>query len=342
MTKMKHGRSGFFKKRNKKYSDGSCAEKKEKEIEKEKGKITIHTHQNVDSDSLLSIWLEINFVFPGFEYELVFHPASYDGKGMGKNDIAVDIEAGGRGIKGSIDENGFHHSCSYTIFKKIKLPVNIRRALSPIVNIVDQKDVYGKTRLAPEAIRLDRKTSSNLDEARALSLSLQAFQAQYENNDHEVCRVMLDFISGLFKRITNFQAAQAEVDRKSFSCGYVFVVETCKRISTAQNVFGDSNNKAYIYVNTKENSMGVHLSDDLYHRDGFRLRLIDVEKIVEKKGEKIGKGSNEWFLHERGSLLAWGTRKDKRTVPSKIRPEELALEINKLIVNFYNLKNKRK
>ena len=336
MTKVKHGRNGFSKKRNKKYSGRSHSEKEEKA----KRKIMIYTHQNVDLDAIFSVWFVIKFMFPGFEYELVFVPASYDGKEIGENDIAVDIEAGGKGIKGSIDNDGFHHSSFYTLFKKTRLSSSVHQALFPLVNIIDQKDVYGKIKLAPEIIRLDKRSNNSLDSAMAVSLSLQAFQAQYENNDHEVCRVMLDLISGLFKRITDSKTEQAEVERKSFSCGYVFVVETSKRISTAKNVFNNPNNKAYIYVNTKEKSMGVYLSDDLYHKDGFRLRLSDVKKIIEKYGEKIGKGKNEWFLHENGFLLSWGTRKDTRDIPSKIRPEELAFEVNKLIKKYLEKRQK--
>ena len=338
MTKVKHGRNGFSKKKHKKYLGIGYEERREQR--KEKNEARLFTHQDVDLDAVCSLWFIERFVYPNKTFKKMFVPASYDGKGMGRDDIAVDIEAGGKGIKGSVDKDDFCHSSFYTLFKKNYLSRYNYQSLIPLVRIVDKKDVYGKVSLAPADKKWGKKDTEALEKTKVLSLALSTFKTSYNNDDELVCQVMFDLLDGFFMKNHEMRLLRDEIEKKSFNCGCVIVVETSLDLSVAKIVFNDMDNKAYIYVNKSKNSLGVYLSNSLFYQDGFRLRMRDVAKIIEGFGEGIGSGNDEWFLHKQGFLLAWGTRKDARDVPSKIRPEELAFEIDKLITKYLEKKQK--
>lgn len=353
MANSRHGKRSRSKKIEKTYRVLGCMKNTKKKIEKhekrinngrEIKKIRVWTHQGVDLDAVISVWLVLRFMYPGLEYELIFVPAGYNGTSIDGDDIAVDIEAGGKGIKSSIDKDGNKHSSCYTIFRRACLSDDNYRALCSLISVVDKRDIYGKLSLVPEDIGHKKDDGDALNKVEGLSFALRVFKNHYkeeENADELVCEKMFDVLDSLLEETLESKKFKAEVERKSFRCGNVFVVETSQRFSVARHVFNNPDNKAYIYVNPQKNSLGVYLSDDFYHNDGFRLRFKDLKPIVAQFNENIGKGENEWFLHEDGFLFAWGTKKDIRPKPSKIRPEELALEINRLIENFYNIQNKK-
>lgn len=312
--------------------------KREEKTEKDFKKIRIFTHQNPDLDAISSAWFVSRFMYPLTEIELVFVSASYRGTSINGNDIAVDIEAGGKGIKESIDKNGIKHCCFYTLFKKMNLSSRDYQALNPLVILIDKKDIYGNIASAPQDKKWDKSDSEAFDKIKALSLCLNTFKTSYNNNDEKVCLVMFDLFDGFFKKNIEFQLLKAEIEKKTYNCGHLVIVETSLDLSVAKLVFNDANNKAYLYLNTNSNSMGVYIGNDLY-KEGFRIEREAATAIIEKLGEKIGGGLDEWFCHQDGFLLSWGTRKDSRPYPSKIKPQELALEISKLIENFYHSKN---
>lgn len=324
-------RASKFHNAKKEQKERSRKEKKEQKTYK---KIRIFTHHNVDLDAIFSAWFVSRFICPSIETELVFVPASYNGVGLNGNDIAVDIDAGGKGIKGSIDKDGISHSASYSLFKKTDLSARDYKALFPLVKIIDKKDTYGNLASAPQEIKWRRSDDEALARIKVLSLSLNAFKVSYDNDDEKICSVMFDLLDGFFKKNVEFQLLKTEIEQKSYHCGHLAIIETSLDISAAKIIFNDSNTKAYLYINPKNNSMGVYVGNTL-HKEGFRLKYDEAKKIIEGFGEKIGNGFDEWFCHQNGFLLSWGTRKDKRPYPSMVRPEELAWKINILIEQFY-------
>ena len=99
----------------------------------------IFTHFNVDLDAVCSVWAAKQFVSGAAEATVEFRPANWDGAEMSEGDLAVDIAAGGRGMKGEKGENGIVHSCFASIVAG-HASAEDRSALANLVRFVDAQD----------------------------------------------------------------------------------------------------------------------------------------------------------------------------------------------------------
>ena len=77
----------------------------------------IFTHQNPDLDAILSVCMLWHYADAFRGAKVVLVPANWDGASLGYGDIAVDLEAGGHGIKGVVDDDGTVHSCFAALMK---------------------------------------------------------------------------------------------------------------------------------------------------------------------------------------------------------------------------------
>lgn len=114
----------------------------------------IFTHFNVDLDAVCSVWAAREFI-PGARSAAVeFRPANWDGNGMSEGDLALDMEADGRGIKGEKESDGIVHSCFASIVSQYASPAD-QAALANLVRFVDAQDSRGSAVkfLAPDASR---------------------------------------------------------------------------------------------------------------------------------------------------------------------------------------------
>jgi hypothetical protein len=121
-------------------------------MEKRDKKVIIISHEDPDIDSIFST-LAIIYFFLGIKDlikffqnsdwrdVIVLKPANWDGKGMGPNNIAVDIHAGGRGIKGEIIE-GKTYSAFNSVMSKYA-PKEMNEALADFICYVDTFDSTG-------------------------------------------------------------------------------------------------------------------------------------------------------------------------------------------------------
>ena len=119
----------------------------------------IFTHFNVDLDAVCSVWAVRQFIPGARDAAIEFRPANWDGAEMAEDDIAVDIPAGGRGIKGEKGKNEIVHSCFASIVAK-HAPPEDQSALASLVRFVDAQDAHGSAVkfLAPEASREAQET----------------------------------------------------------------------------------------------------------------------------------------------------------------------------------------
>ena len=91
----------------------------------------IFTHVNPDLDALMSV-VAARLYYPAARgAEIILKPANWDGAGMDPDDIAVDMEAGGRGMKGEKGD-GVVHSCFALIMTKYA-PTAECLALAPVI-----------------------------------------------------------------------------------------------------------------------------------------------------------------------------------------------------------------
>src|SRR3990167_6169937 len=126
----------------------------------------IFTHVNPDLDAALSVCAAWMFVPGAQTAEVEFRPANWDGSGMTGGDIALDLDAGGRGIKGKKDADGTVHSCFAEIVERYA-PSGDQKALSPLVAYVDIHDTQGAAirrlvpGVSPEVYKILAATSLN-------------------------------------------------------------------------------------------------------------------------------------------------------------------------------------
>jgi hypothetical protein len=102
----------------------------------------VYTHINVDLDAALSVAAAKEFIPGAREAELVFVPANWDGEGMDDGDLALDIRAGGRGIKGEQCSDTTVGSCLALIVATHASEAD-QEALSSLVSYVDAQDAHG-------------------------------------------------------------------------------------------------------------------------------------------------------------------------------------------------------
>lgn len=136
----------------------------------------VYTHFNVDIDAMLAVWAVVRFVLhhtkfsPGTgsqsQVHIKFKSADWDGSGMTENDIAIDILAGGRGIKGDAlsDNKGYGSAFAKIMYEHAPEPV--REALKDMIEFVEVHDSQGgapwkiiqpeKSRTEEERKRLNR------------------------------------------------------------------------------------------------------------------------------------------------------------------------------------------
>ncbi len=277
----------------------------------------IFTHFNVDLDAVCSVWAVREFVPGAKDAEVVFRPANWDGAEMEKDDIAVDLSAGGRGLKGKQDENGTVHSCFAEIVAQYATPSD-QVALEKLVQFVDAQDAHGSAVkfLVPEASHEAQEVLGMT----GLNAVLRALQEANPRNDAVVVEKMSEILSGMLKVGRARQRAVAEADRAEvLEGGKVAIVVNSQEFATNGILF-DRGVRVIVYVD--RNNLG------LIRCNGETLRMDhpELRAIVEDAGE-----ADEWFAHPAGFLFCRGSRKAPAKSPSKVDPRVLAETIAHLL-----------
>lgn len=297
----------------------------------------IFSHVNVDPDAFFSLWSGKKYI-PRYQNAIfVFVPAYYDGSGMTEYDIAVDIDAGGRGIKGDLDENNNRHSC----FKKIMetyAPEEDREALRHIIDYVDLQDTFGNAvnyaipNLTPEQY--------GIATAGQINMMLRAIQCEFPDKDDQfVVDYMIPYVEGILKMKKSFNMAKKgviqmvsgnngnEVIRFELLGGQVEVLEG-GQVALVRNMdrnmihgvrSGLYSSGVKIIVDSNDCNLSIGRKNEIRMRVDHPI----IRKVVEATGEQ-----DDWFAHESGYLYGRGGSKGPYETPSKVDPYELAKAVN--------------
>jgi hypothetical protein len=271
----------------------------------------IFTHFNVDLDAVCSVWAAKQFIPGAQDAAVEFRPASWDGNGMAEGDIAVDIAAGGRGMKGEKGENGIVHSCFALIVAEYASSED-QLALASLVRFVDAQDAHGSAVkfLASEASAEAQATLAMT----GLNAVLRAFQAVNPRNDAAVVEKMSEILSGMLQAGRARQRAQAEADRAEvLPGGKVAIVVNSREFATNGVLFEERGVRVIVYVDG--NNLGLIRHGD----ESLRMDHAELRAVVEATGE-----ADEWFAHPAGFLYCRGSRKAPAENPSKVDPRTLA------------------
>jgi hypothetical protein len=288
----------------------------------------VFTHFNVNLDAAASVWALRTFV-PGTQTaKVVFVPANWNGE-MEDGDLAVDIDAGGRGMKGEHRDGGIVGSGLALIVDRYA-PEGDQAALSHLIAFVDAQDAHGSAYkwLAPETNHEAQAVFS----ATGLNAVLRAFQARHPRNGELIVRRMSEIFDGILTAGRARQRGVIEADRAELiGDGRVAITYNSDELSTPA-VLHERGVEVIVYVKDDDNA-GHHNLGLARERSGtLRMDHVILRDLVEDSGEQIGGGGGEWFAHPSGFLLARGTRKAPCTYPkSKVNPRRLAEAVYELL-----------
>lgn len=278
---------------------------------------TIVTHVNVDLDAALSLAAARVFIPGAREAKVVFLPANWNGEMEGEI-LFLDMEAGGRGIKGELEEDGRIHSCFKSIVETYA-PEDAQKILAPMVLYVDTQDMYGSAmeHLLPN-IDWEMKEMLSSTNISAVLGSLKSF---HNRNDKIICERMEEILVGRLRSGRSRLRGEAEADQiPLLGEGRVAVVLNARYTSTTGVLFGKHGVQVVIYQN--DDGIG------LIRRDSLDLRMDHPAfyEVVNQAGE-----GDEWFGHSAGFIFCRGSRKAPMESPSRVDPYILAHVAIKLL-----------
>ena len=175
----------------------------------------LYTHMgDWDLDAVTSCAAVLEFV-PGMSgAEIVRVSAAWNGEGMEKDAMAVDLPAGGKGIKGARDTEGKIHSALAKIVR-IYRSAKDALAIKNLVDFVDCQDAYGSPvkRLLPGA---DSGTRGILSGS-SIGAVLKAFQYANPDDSQTVFLRMREVFQGLLLLGQDRGAVQGLINRGAWS-----------------------------------------------------------------------------------------------------------------------------
>ncbi len=268
----------------------------------------IYTHQNVDLDAVASLWFWIRFVDKNEKFSFV--PANWDGETMNDDDVALDIDAGGNGIKGK-NENGEICSCFKYLINKYANEQD-QKALKKLSLFVDAQDRKGN---AVRELGATNEVAETLNFT-SINAILRAFQSMNPYNDKKVAAKMFEIFDGMLKNGRARIAAEEEAESAEWY-GDVAIITNAKKMATNGVLMEKKGAKAVVFIDG--NNLGVVRRDDVE----VRMDHEAIRAVVEHE--------EGWFFHRLGFLAARGTRKSPETTPSKIDPYKLAEAVASLL-----------
>jgi hypothetical protein len=274
----------------------------------------IFTHMGVDLDATASVWWQRRQ--PGYEdAEVKFVPANWQGDELEEGDIALDLDAKGRGIKGTKGEDGWRHSCFAALLKATASEED-QRALRALVAFIDTQDTFGSV-VRHFAPAIGREAEHAL-QFTGVNAVLRALQAKFPKDDAKVLERMSEIYDGMLEVGRRRLAAEDEADQAEWVGSKVAISREAKLAAT-RFVLVERGADVVVYTN------GCNVG--IWRNQGVTLRMDhpDLVAVVELFGEKVeGNRPDRWFAHPDGFLLCWGDAKAPRTTPSAVDPKALA------------------
>lgn len=279
--------------------------------------VRVFTHTNVDLDAACAVWALKMFHLPARKARVIFVPVQWTGDEMTPEDIAVDISASGRGIRGYQDGQGKTRSSFAQVVEMYASPDD-QQALRHVVNYVDAHDLYGSG-LYPYAAHMPKELKDMLSFT-SLNAVFRAIQATSSGNDSVVIGRMHELLYGMLKAGRGRQRAlvEAESDKVEFlqddnGNDVVAILRDSREFGTTHILFEKYGVRAVVYVDG--NNMGVVRHPD----EEIRMDDPSLKALVAAVGE-----TREWYAHSSGFIFSHGSRKAPAASPSKVDVEEFA------------------
>ncbi len=269
----------------------------------------IYTHVSVDLDAASSVWAARKYIPGADKAAVVFVPANYNGADILPGDIAVDIYAGGRGLKGAQESNGHTHSCFLTILQQFA-PREDMAALRNLAAFIDAGDSTGN------AIKVLAPNTSPAEQGLLYAVSLGAvFDAEkniHQGDDAAVVEWMSNILDS-FLQMGREKVHAIELASKVVVIGGVATAHNKSGV-VRHALYEEFGARMIVFVDERNNALGIHRKNGESVRTDHPL----IRAVVKAAGE------TEWFAHTAGFLFSCGSRKAPMKTMSRIRPEDLA------------------
>jgi len=294
---------------------------------------TIFTHIRPDLDAATSVWAYGRFVCPKDEINLVFVPAGWNGADLQEEDVALDIEAGGKGLKGTKCSDGRVMSCFAEIVRGHCTPEE-KEILRPMVEYVEAQDSTGDAVFElmkgffvkmPSPPYTRRMAKSDVPAALRVGSLITVFRAIERlsgGKDHQTVLEMGRILDAIFESGIEYREAAAEA-AKSVIVGPAAVLESSSKNPHIHARIFEANPVVRAIVRLDSPNLAVLRRND----DKANLGEI-VRPFVEKS---VPEEAKEWFYHSAGFLAARGGPKAPVTSPSKVDARKLAQHIAEIL-----------
>lgn len=304
----------------------------------------INVQWGVSVDRAFAVALLMNMIPEYDNAELFFWDAAWNDE-MGSLDVAIDLDVGGLGFKGVVDDEGRVHSTFDLILKTYgpqSANKQIMEALEPLARLLDNQQAYGSEgiRMIIEDLTEEEATFINDHSIIGLfRLMVGTFRERAKERGAE--RGWVDYQLILFARELLRQyvrEAMAYVNAKALVAsalkkGKIQIREESKvalcfdPIAHVQLVlFREYGIRVVVMVEGDDNIL-------VRRKDSEQMRMDHplIREVIERAGEKFGK--NGWFVHPSGFFLAWQTRKgEQRGRGTNVDPWDMADAVEQAIL----------
>lgn len=276
----------------------------------------IYTQQEPDIDIVFSVALVMNLVSSFGSAEVRFVQAGWGGEEMRPGDLALGIEAGGKGVMGEVGRATIHSCFSMVAVRFVS--IEDQRALVPLAEYLDAQKSSGNP-LEYFAPHLPVECRVALSTASLISL-FDAMKTALDNDQAliEWARMILNgFLTNYHRRHRADLEAQ-KADRFGPG-GRVALILNCKEKYTQEILF---QNGVDLVIFVDGNDVGIRC------RDGLPVRADHPHfaTVVEEAGE-----IERWVRDPSGFLFASGTSAYPSTAPTRVDPLRLVAAATVLV-----------
>jgi len=302
-------------------------------MDSEKKVSKIYTHKSIDPDACFSVLGIIKYKFgqsfseffknPKWKSLIIFKDANWNGDGMGENDIAVDLFAGGKGIKGVVDEGNRIDSATLEILEKFA-PHYDQRALENLVCYLNEKDATGDAieSLLPDSDK-SRDDFKRIFKMASLDGIFRAVQLAFQYDDYKVIQHFSWVFDGMLIQGKKQLKSAEEYSKRAKVHGkknnIVFLNMNEAPLSLCDLAFEKG---AEIVIYQNGNDIGIK-------RRNFSKFPVDhplILKVIERAGE-----TGQWFIHPAKFLICRGSNKARAKSKSTVRPDQLIYAVTKVL-----------
>jgi hypothetical protein len=291
----------------------------------------LFTHVHVDMDAVASMWAFLRFApeaqFPS-HYIWRFVPARWNGT-MGdsgvdyelqKQDRAIDIDCGGKGINGFGDK-GEERSCFHILVRKY-CDAETQTALTNLIKYVDLQETTGSAvgsilddldkDLAEEGMNIPPSDKRLLMSFNLTSV-LNCLRRTFRGNDDRIFQAMEHIFDGYLESSLARLRGDRDASKAEFYADGKIALLPKDAEGTATGILMERGADFVVY--REGHNIGIS------RKNGCNTEICPptVEVLLESKG-----GDEEWYRHEAGFLLCHGSRKSPAKEPSKITGDDLA------------------